>query len=214
MSRTNAKPERCGDRTFKIVLASAAPRRRELLSQIGLTFTVEKSGREERPCSDAPEGIVRELSSQKAEEVFQKRAKEAGRLLVIGADTLVFLDGQPMGKPKDEEDACRMLFRLQGRKHQVYTGVTVLWKEDGCGEAGKEAGRLSFAERTDVEFYPMTEAEIRAYVKTGEPADKAGAYAIQGRCAAHIKGIDGDYNNVVGLPVGRLFQELRRRELL
>lgn len=214
MSRTNAKPERCGDRTFKIVLASASPRRRELLSQIGLTFAVEKSGREERACSDAPEGIVRELSSQKAEEVFQKRAKEAGRLLVIGADTLVFLDGQPMGKPKDEEDACRMLFRLQGRKHQVYTGVTVLWKEDGCGGAGKEAGRLSFAERTDVEFYPMTEAEIRAYVKTGEPADKAGAYAIQGRCAAHIKGIDGDYNNVVGLPVGRLYQELRRRELL
>ena len=214
MSRTNAKPERCGDRTFKIVLASASPRRRELLSQIGLTFAVEKSGREERPCSDAPEGIVRELSSEKAEEVFRKRETEAGRLLVIGADTLVFLDGQPMGKPKDEEDACRMLFRLQGRKHQVYTGVTVLWKEDGCGEAGKEAGRLSFAERTDVEFYPMTEAEIRAYVKTGEPADKAGAYAIQGRCAAHIKGIDGDYNNVVGLPVGRLYQELRRRELL
>ena len=201
-----------GGRPIKVVLASASPRRRELLSRIGLTFEVEKSEGEERPRASLPDEIVRELSAQKAEEVFRKREKEEGPLLVIGADTLVFLDGRPLGKPKDQEDACSMLSRLQGRKHQVWTGVTALWKGDGREGCG-ETGRLSFAECTEVEFYPMAEAEISAYVRTGEPADKAGAYAIQGRCAAYIKGIAGDYNNVVGLPVSRLYQELRERKL-
>lgn len=211
MNRENLERKEGAAGRLPIVLASASPRRRELLSQIGLAFEVDKSDAQECPHSVVPEEIVRELSFAKAQEVFQRRRQGREGLLVIGADTLVFLDGQPMGKPKDEEDACQMLALLQGRKHQVYTGVTVFWKEDG--PEGK-TGTFSFAECTDVEFYPMGEQEIRDYVRTGEPADKAGAYGIQGRCAAYIKGIRGDYNNVVGLPAGRLYQELHRRGLV
>ena len=103
-----------------------------------------------------------------------------------------------------------MLSLLQGKSHQVYTGVTGIWQEDSA----LQPERFTFYECTDVSFFPMSDAEIAAYVATGEPMDKAGAYGIQGRCAAHIAGIRGDYNNVVGLPVGRLYQELREKGLL
>lgn len=195
---------------YQIVLASASPRRRELLSQIGLTFCVRPSKKEERVESARPEKIVQELSAQKAEDIFAQVSQEAGRHLVIGADTIVVYDGQIMGKPKDEEDACRMLSLLQGKSHQVYTGVTGIWQEDSA----LQPERFTFYECTDVSFFPMSDAEIAAYVATGEPMDKAGAYGIQGRCAAHIAGIRGDYNNVVGLPVGRLYQQLREKGLL
>lgn len=194
---------------YKIILASASPRRQELLSQIGLSFCVCPSHKEERVTQTLPEQIVQELSRQKAEDIFEQK-KDTESFLVIGADTIVACDGQIMGKPADRADACRMLSKLQGRSHQVYTGVTVIRQR--AADSLKE--EFTFYECTEVDFFPMSEAEITAYVETGEPMDKAGAYGIQGRCAAHIRGIRGDYNNVVGLPVGRLYQELHSRNYI
>lgn len=194
---------------YKIILASASPRRRELLSQIGLTFSVCPSKKEEAVSSAVPSQIVQELSFQKAEDIFAQVEKKAAAL-VIGADTIVSCEGEVLGKPKDRADACRMLAMLQGRSHQVYTGVTVIWQ----GDSEEEKGQFTFYECTEVEFYPMSMQEIEDYVACGEPMDKAGAYGIQGRCAAHIRGIRGDYNNVVGLPVGRLYHKLREKKLL
>ncbi len=191
---------------YQIVLASASPRRKELLSRIGLSFLVCPGGGEEHPTQERPHRVVEELSAQKAAEVFARMPDS----LVIGADTVVACGTMILGKPKSREDACRMLAELQGKKHAVYTGVTVIWP--AAGRAGGQS--FTFHERTEVEFYPMCAEEIAAYVETGEPMDKAGAYGIQGRCAAYIKGIAGDYNNVVGLPVGRLYQELHKRGLV
>ena len=122
--------------------------------------------------------------------------------LVLGADTVVACDGKILGKPADTEAAAAMLTMLQGRGHEVYTGVTILYEQNG------ERKTLTFHEKTIVHFYPMTDAQIREYVATGDPMDKAGSYGIQGFCARYIRGIEGDYNNVVGLPVGRVYQEL------
>ena len=189
---------------MKIILASASPRRRELLTQIGLEFQVVVSNVEEKVTATAPAAVVEELSAQKAEGVLQmlrEQAQEEQDSLVIGSDTIVAVDGQILGKPKDAEDAKRMLRMLQGRAHEVYTGVTVL-------RVGTEE-RRTFHEETKVIFFSMTEEDIETYVATNDPLDKAGAYGIQGFCARYIQGIEGDYNNVVGLPVGRLYQEIK-----
>lgn len=195
---------------MKLYLASSSPRRKDLLRQVGLSFKTMPSAVEENPTKEAPDQIVEELSYQKAVDVCG-RLSAAGQedFLVIGADTVVAAWGKILGKPADKEDAARMLQSLQGSSHQVYTGVTLAWKYRGMSPM-----YATFSECTDVTMYPMTEQEIRAYVDSGEPMDKAGAYAIQGLCAAHIQGICGDYNNVVGLPVGRLCQEMKRRGLL
>lgn len=195
---------------MRIILASASPRRRELLEQIGLSFEVMTSHVEEKISSSEPDRVVEELSRGKAKAVAEEpvRDREAdaeGALLVIGADTVVAVDGAILGKPADAEDAFRMLERLQGREHEVYTGVTLLYRAAGASEWTVR----SFHERTCVHLYPMTEAEISEYVDTGDPLDKAGAYGIQGFCARYVRGIEGDYNNVVGLPVGRLYQEIK-----
>ena len=129
-------------------------------------------------------------------------------IIVLGADTVVACDGKILGKPADTEAAAAMLTMLQGRGHEVYTGVTILYEENG------ERKTLTFHEKTTVHFYPMTDAQIREYVATGDPMDKAGAYGIQGFCARYIRGIEGDYNNVVGLPVGRVYQELHGLRLV
>ena len=175
----------------KFVLASGSPRRKELLEQIGLSFEIASAHGEEIITKQQPADIVEELSLQKAKEVADRYEKEHGRQ-----------KSTVMGKPKDKADAVRMLSSLQGKVHQVYTGVTLIILE----EQGRRV--ISFHEKTDVEMYPMTGEQIQTYVETGEPVDKAGAYAIQGRCAAYIKEICGEYNNVVGLPVGRLVWEL------
>lgn len=184
----------------KIILASASPRRRELLTQIGLDFEVVVSETEEKITSTEPAKVVEELSAQKAAAVWEKLAQN--RNIVIGADTVVACDGKILGKPMDTENAACMLRMLQGRAHEVYTGVTILYEEDGVKKA------LTFHEKTTVHFCPMTEEQIREYVATGDPMDKAGSYGIQGICARYIRGIEGDYNNVVGLPAGRVYQEL------
>lgn len=195
---------------MKIYLASASPRRKELLRQVGISFKVMPSGVEEKITKEKPDEVVEELSYQKAVDVCGRLTAEGAEdFVVIGADTVVACWGEILGKPEDKEDAVRMLSRLQGKSHQVYTGVTIAWKYKDIS-----AMYATFHECTDVTMYDMTEEEIRRYVDSGEPMDKAGAYAIQGLCAAHIQGICGDYNNVVGLPVGRLCQELKRRGLL
>lgn len=194
----------------RIILASGSPRRKELLAQIGMDFIVCRSTCEEILKSTVPEEIVCELSAQKAEDVFygiregRFQVSEAYRgATVLGADTVVACDGRVLGKPKSEEDAVSMLSMLAGRAHNVYTGVTLL-------RQGREGIlKRTFFERTEVVCYPVSEQEIRRYVATGEPMDKAGAYGIQGRFAAFIKEIRGDYNNVVGLPVGRVCQEMK-----
>lgn len=183
-----------------VVLASASPRRRDLLRQIGVRFRVMVSDVEEKVTAVSPGETVEELSRQKAEAVLQSIADP--RVLVIGADTVVALDDLILGKPEDRADAGRMLAMLQGRTHEVYTGVTLL-RRDVSGKVSRKI----FHEVTGVHFYPMTQREIQRYLDTGDPMDKAGAYGIQGFCARYIRGIEGDYNNVVGLPVGRLYQE-------
>lgn len=193
---------------MKIILASASPRRRELLKQIGLEYEVLVSDAEEIVSSTVPAEVVEELARQKAENVYAK-CLQSEPLLIISVDTIVACDGQILGKPKDAEDAKAMLRMLQGRAHEVYTGVTFLHRAHG----GTKVSVHSFHEATKVHFYPMAEEEIEAYVETGDPLDKAGAYGIQGLCARYISGIEGDYNNVVGLPVGRLYQEMKELHL-
>ena len=183
----------------KIVLASGSPRRRELLTQIGISFEVVKAEGEEKIMTDDPEEAVKELAMQKAQEVADRVDAD----VVIGADTVVAVDGEIMGKPKDPEDAVRMIHRIQGRDHEVLTGVAVILKK------GEVETTINFAETTRVHVFPMTEEEIQAYAASKEPMDKAGAYGIQGLFAAYVSGIEGDYNNVVGLPVGRLYQEVK-----
>lgn len=185
-----------------IILASASPRRRELLTQIGIEYEVIPSKKEEVITSNVPSIIVQELSRQKAEDIVLKQ-KQEGRI-VLGADTVVAFDGEVMGKPTTQKEAYEMLSKLQNAVHQVYTGVTLSYL------AGEKINSYTFFEETEVSVYPMTEKEILAYIASGDPMDKAGSYGIQGSFAAYIKGIRGDYNNVVGLPVGRVYQELKK----
>lgn len=193
----------------KIILASASPRRRELLSQIGMDFEVITSSSDEIITKENPCEIVMELAEGKAREVYDKVITSSGdkQVVVIGADTIVVHNGRIMGKPTDENDAIAMLTELCGDIHQVYTGVAFLWNEDG------RTCKHTFYECTDVHVSSATEEEIRAYVDTKDPMDKAGAYGIQGRFAAFIEKINGDYNNVVGLPVGRVYREMKSKNL-
>lgn len=212
------------EQNVRLVLASASPRRRELLSQIGLEFTVMPSIKEENAKTTEAGALVQELSRQKAVDIWEQlsggqgqnpdadqkqiseetqepnlNGKRQPELLVIGADTVVCCEGKILGKPHSREAAAEMLTALQGRSHEVYTGVTLY----------SQSETVTFFECTQVEFYPMTEVEISEYIDSKEPMDKAGAYGIQGLGARFVKGIRGDYNNVVGLPVGRLYQELK-----
>lgn len=186
---------------YRYILASASPRRSELLSQVGMKFEVIKSDMEEIITSTEPEKVVTELSGQKAQDVYSGLS-DNDNTIVIGADTIVYNEGRILGKPKDEKAAFEMLKELSGKSHYVYTGVTLIIN----GE------KVSFSEKTRVDVYPMSDDEILDYIQSGEPMDKAGAYGIQGLFAAYIKGIEGDYNNVVGLPVGRICQELKARK--
>lgn len=197
----------------KIILASGSPRRKELLSQIGLSFTVRVSEADEHTEETKPEKFVCILSERKALAVWDELTEEEKKeSILIGADTVVAVDDRILGKPADETEAFQMIKLLQGRSHQVYTGVTILRQGDMQpleeGTSTCSIQKKQFFEKTDVLVYSMSEEEITAYVKTGEPLDKAGAYGIQGSFAAYIQGINGDYSNVVGLPVGRLYHEL------
>lgn len=182
---------------MKIVLASASPRRRELLATAGFEFDIVVAEVDE----SVPEGIS---PTQGAVLTARKKALAVAAsqpdCCVIGADTVVVVDGDVLGKPHSRAQAIEMLTRLSGRTHTVVTGVCVVLGD-------KE---LSFADETRVEFYPLTREQIESYVDTGEPMDKAGAYGIQGRGCVLVKGISGDYFNVVGLPVARVARAIRQ----
>lgn len=182
-----------------IVLASQSPRRKALLQRIGIDPVIMPASIDEAIDTTDPEAAVKALSRQKAEHVAAQLNAHA---VVIAADTVVAAEGQILGKPKDHEEAAEMICMIEGKTHQVYTGVTLMLS-DGDGAS------VTFAEKTDVHVYPMTADEIAAYASTAEPMDKAGGYAIQGAFSAYIRGIDGDYTNVVGLPVGALYQALK-----
>lgn len=185
---------------MKLILASASPRRKELLGKTGLKFEIIPAKGEEVITKTLPWEVVEELSFQKAKEIAEQQTEEC---IVIGSDTIVAKGKEIMGKPKDEEDAYRMLSEIADDVHQVYTGVTLI-------RTGKEPKILTFSEKTEVFVYPMSDEEIKAYIATGDPMDKAGAYGIQGDFAIHVKGIAGDYYNVVGLPIGKVYQELKQ----
>lgn len=187
---------------YSICLASQSPRRRELLSGMGLSFSVKAAAVDETPPPGAsPEEICRELSRRKAQAVLAALPPEIGGRppLVIAADTLVFCDGTPLGKPKGDADAARMLHLLSGREHAVISGLTV------CTPTRQVTDAVS----TAVCFRALEDREIAAYVATGEPRDKAGAYGIQGRASVFVREIRGDYYSVVGLPVCRLCEILQ-----
>lgn len=183
---------------YKIVLASGSPRRKEIFEQVGVKFQVQPSNIEEIITKDLPEDIVIELADVKAVDIAKYYNEDR---IIIGADTLVALDGQVMGKPKDKQDAINMIVKLQGNKHQVYTGVSVILK-------GKTEKKINFFEATDVWVNPMEESQILSYVASGEPFDKAGAYGIQGKFAIYIGKIIGDYYNIVGFPIAKLHSVL------
>lgn len=178
------------------ILASQSPRRKQLLEQAALSFTVIPSQVNEHfNLNVPPEEAVTQLAADKARSILQKYPDR----IVLGADTVIAIDGEILGKPRDEADAAVMLRRLSGRTHDVITGVALL----------SSAKERVFAEKTEVAFYPLTDDEINDYIKSGEPFDKAGAYGIQGLGATLVKRISGDYNAVVGLPLAKVFRELR-----
>ncbi len=198
----------------EIILASSSPRRSELLRLIGVPFRVLPSDAPETITQTQPERIVEELSLQKA----SSSAAEAGDFsggedfrIILGADTIVWSDGRVLGKPADREEAARMIRELQGSVHEVYTGVTLIRQERPGSKAGRTEERIdTFYARTAVHVHEMTDREIEAYLDTGDSMDKAGAYGIQGPFAAYIDGIEGDYFNVVGLPVSMVWQHLKK----
>lgn len=180
---------------MKLILASNSPRRAEILTQGGFSFQKRVADTEERlPPGLSPAEAVERLAAQKGMAV-PRNADE----VILAADTVVALDGQILGKPRDSAHAAEMLRLLSGRRHSVFTGVYITNGEK----------TVLFHEKTAVCFFPLTDEEIAAYVQTGEPMDKAGAYGIQGRGALFVEKIDGDYCNVVGLPLARTARYLR-----
>ena len=216
----------------ELILASGSARRIEMLTKIGLDPEVIPSNKEERPTATDPEGVVRELSRQKSEDIayqlMTKIPEPDAPYIVLGADTVVSAGGRILGKPKSHEDAADMIRLLSGATHQVFTGVTLIrvfsmdernmtlpgdlvLQEDKADIHNTDSCmEITIAEMTDVTVRSMTEPEILAYANSDDPMDKAGAYGIQGPFGAYISGINGDYNNVVGLPLCRTVQWLKR----
>ncbi len=184
-----------------IILASASPRRRDILAQVGAKFTVMASEMDENISAASPAELVMALSAGKAGEIAEKTEGEA---IILGADTVVVHKDKILGKPKSEDDAFNMIKSFAGDTHQVYTGATVLVRE-----ADNSVRSKTFAVSTEVKIAPLTDEEIRSYIATGEPMDKAGAYAIQGLFAPYVEEIHGDYYNIVGFPIAAIFKACR-----
>lgn len=199
----------CGN--IKLILASGSPRRRELIKLLGMPFECISVDADETTCRTNPAEAVAEISEKKARAALAARKSQGcsqvglqPNEVIIGADTVVAYNGEILGKPLDDADAERMLLALSGNTHFVYTGVTLLYFD----KAG-QISQLSFAEKTEVHFADISIDDIRRYISTGNHRDKAGSYAIQDEFSVHVTGINGDYNNVVGFPVSRLYKELK-----
>jgi septum formation protein len=191
-----------------IVLASASPRRQEILRNAGIPFTVQVADIDETPLKDElPRDCAERLAREKALTVWRMRPRD----MVLGADTIVVVDGAILGKPVDGDDAARMLRLLSGRVHQVITGVCVVGGRGDSQLNSSEPETRTASETTLVTMNELSDAEIREYLATAESMDKAGAYAIQGMASRWIPRIEGDYNNVVGLPMALVYSMLRQR---
>lgn len=188
----------------KIILASASPRRKELMMQAGYEFEVQVSHKEEAYTSETPDEIVKELALLKAKDIAKQN--DAKNIVVIGADTVVAYQGAILGKPQSKEEAFAMIKSFQGDRHQVFTGVAILDYDN----AGREKV-VNHAVRTDVYVNQMSDAEIWRYIETDNVMDKAGSYGIQSGFAVYIEKIEGDYFNVVGLPISYIYEELKKR---
>lgn len=189
-----------------LVLASASPRRQELLGNAGISFAVQAADIDESPLDgESAQACAERLAREKALAVWRQRPSD----VVLGADTVVVVDGQNLGKPVDAADAARMLHMLSGRMHAVITGVCLVRSAASGQGTGAKPECTVASETTLVTMAELSDQEIRAYVETGEPMDKAGAYAIQGRASRWIPRIEGDYSNVVGLPVALVYKMLR-----
>lgn len=184
---------------YKIVLASGSPRRKAIMEQIGLEIEIMVSHKDEVMRDTDPCELVRELSEMKASDVA-KRVE--GNSIIIGADTVVAFEGRILGKPADEEDAFKMLKRMQNNTHMVHTGVCIIIRREGQDK------KLSFDVTTKVTLAPATDDQLHSYIATGEPMDKAGAYAIQGQFAPFVSSVEGEYYNIVGLPISAIFCRL------
>lgn len=192
---------------YKLILASASPRRRELIKHIGLPFECISANADESVKCATPSDTVMEISRKKARAALDVH-KLADNEVIIGADTIVVIDNNILGKPLDDTDALNMLQRLQGRTHEVYTGVTFIYTSK-IKDRTPQLIEKTFYEETDVIFDNISKEEILKYISTKDHIDKAGSYAIQGEFSIHILGINGDYNNVVGFPVARIYKELK-----
>ena len=190
------------------VLASGSPRRKELLMSLGIDFTVMVSDADETTTETDPEKIVAELSRKKGEAILPEALLINPETAVISSDTIVYLDGKVLGKPKDRQDAERMLSDLSGRTHSVYTGVTLFYSENG------KRTLESFVKKADVFVGPVSKAELNSYLDTPEPYDKAGGYGIQGTFSRFITGISGDFYTIMGLPVNELYNKCREKKLI
>ena len=195
----------------RLILASNSPRRKEILEQAGIDFEILSVEHKEYSQYSKPEDMVKDLALQKAEAtagLMEKELKIAENKMIVGADTVVVQEHKILGKPIDRKDAFSMLHFLQGRTHQVFTGIAVIVFKDGRKE------NFCFAEKTLVKVCSMDSEEIYHYIAMEESMDKAGAYAIQGKFAPYIEGITGDYYNVVGFPLSRFYQEMKSRGFL
>lgn len=185
---------------MRIILASGSPRRRELLDQIGAKYEVRPSEADETITSTIPSEVVKELALRKGSEVAAHYEED---VVILSADTVVANNGKILGKPKDDAEAIKMIESIQGKSHEVYTGVAIIIKRN-------TEKVVNFAVETKVKVASMSMEEIAGYIRTGEHKDKAGAYAIQGKFAPYIEGIEGDYYNVVGFPISRICKELSK----
>ena len=203
---------------MKYILASGSPRRVELIQKLHLPFEVQKAIGEELTSETEPAKYAMSLAREKALEVYNRlsnipRSAEKDSLFVLGADTIVVHEGQILGKPSDEEDAFEMLSSLSGKTHEVYTGVAFVFDRiDGSKAADPVI--VSFFDRTEVTFNTLSADEIRAYISTGDPLDKAGAYGIQGDFSIHVSGVKGNFENVIGLPVSKIYEEIKKLEMI
>lgn len=196
IGKIETKRDKMKAQKYKVILASASPRRKEILGKTGIDFEVQVSDCDENIDEKQPDKLVMKLSELKARDVASKNPDA----IIIGSDTVVAHKGHIMGKPADRAEAISMIKSFAGDIHQVYTGVTIIIPNEKT---------YTYNVCTDVHVLQMTDEEIERYVDTGEPMDKAGAYAIQGLFAPFISKIDGDYYNVVGLPVSSVYEILK-----
>ncbi len=203
---------------MKYILASGSPRRVELIQKLHLPFEVQKAFGEELTSETEPAKYAMSLAREKALEVYNRlsnipRSAEKDSLFVLGADTIVVHEGQILGKPSDEGDAFEMLSSLSGKAHEVYTGVAFVF-DSNDGSKAAEPVIVSFFDRTEVTFNELSTDEIHAYISTGDPLDKAGAYGIQGDFSIHVSGVKGNFENVIGLPVSKIYEEMKKLEMI